>query len=267
MDRLFEGVPVEIILDDFLVHGKDQSEVDEKMKRVLDRSREVGLKFNLKKVKLRVPEVSYVGHLFSAEGLKPDPEKIRAINDMPPPVDKEGVLRIVGTVNYLDKFIELKADIQEPISQLTQKDAAFVWEKPQQEAFSHLKSVITSAPALAYFDNTKETVLNVDASIKGLGAVIMQDGKPVAFGSKTLTPCERRYANIERELLAIVWGTQKFHTYVYGRRVIVETDHKPLESIFRKPLNDAPPRLQRMLLKLILMYGMYLVSNKWYPTV
>ena len=250
MDRLFAGVPVEIIVDDFLVHGKDQSEVDEKMRRVLDRSREVGLKFNPKKVKLRVPEVSYVGHLFSAEGLKPDPEKIRAINDMPPPVDKEGVLRILGTVNYLDKFIEHKADIQEPISQLTQKDAAFVWEKPQQEAFNHLKSVITSAPALAYFDNTKETVLNVDASIKGLGAVIMQDGKPVAFGSKTLTSCERRYANIERELLAIVWGAQKFHMYVYGRRVIVETDHKPLESIFRKPLNDAPPRLQRMLLKL-----------------
>ena len=250
MDRLFEGVPVEIIVDDFLVHGKDQSEVDEKMRRVLDRSREVSLKFNPKKVKLRVPEVSYVGHLFSAEGLKPDPEKIRAINDMPPPVDKEGVLRILGTANYLDKFIEHKADIQEPISQLTQKDAAFVWEKAQQEAFNHLKSVITSAPAVAYFDNTKETVLNVDASIKGLGAVIMQDGKPVAFGSKTLTPCERRYANIERERLAIVWGTQKFHTYVYGRRVIVETDHKPLESIFRKPLNDAPPRLQRMLMKL-----------------
>jgi len=102
--------------------------------------------------------------------------------------------------------------------------------------------VITSAPALAYFDNTKEIVLNVDASIKGLGAVIMQDGKPGAFGSKTLTTCERRYANIERELLAIVCGAQKFHTYVYGCRVIVETDHKPLESIFRKILNDAPPR-------------------------
>ena len=84
-------------------------------------------------------------------------------------------------------------------------------------------------------------MLNVDASSKGLGAVILQDGKPVAFGSKTLTNCEKRYANIERELLAIVWGAQKFHTYVYGRRVIVETDHKPLESIFRKSLNDAPP--------------------------
>ena len=80
--------------------------------------------------------------------------------------------------------------------------------------------------------------------------MIPQDGKPVAFGSETLTTCEKRYANIERELLAVVWGAQKFHTYVYERRVIVERDHKPLESIFRKSLNDAPPRLQRMLLKL-----------------
>ena len=138
---------------------------------------------------------------------------------MPPPEDKEGVLRILGTVNYLDKFIEHKADIQGPISQLTQKDAAFMWEKPQQEAFDNLKAVITSAPALAYFDNSKETVLNVDASSKGLGAVILQDGKPIAFGSKTLTTSERRYANIERELLAIVWGYRNFtHTYmgVYG---------------------------------------------------
>ena len=139
-------------------------------------------------MKLRVPEVSYVGHIFSAEGLKPDPEKIRAINEMPPPVDKEGVLRILGTVNYLDKFIEHKADLQEPISQLTQKDAVFVWEKPQQEAFNHLKSVITSAPALAYFDNTKETVLNVDASIKGLGAVIMQDENQLHLDPKHNLP-------------------------------------------------------------------------------
>ena len=250
MDRLFSGVPVEIIVDDFLIHGKDNRDMDEKLTAVLERSKEIGLKFNPQKVKLRVPEVSYVGHVFSSDGLKPDPEKLRAIDDMPHPTDKAGVLRFLGTINYLDKFIEHKADLQGPISQLTQKDVAFVWEKPQQEAFDQLKSVITRAPALAYFDNQKETVLNVDASSTGLGAVIMQEGKPIAFSSKTLSPCERRYANIERELLAILWGAQKFHTFVYGRRVIVETDHKPLEAIFKKALNECPPRLQRMLLKL-----------------
>ena len=124
--------------------------------------------------------MSYVEHVFSAEGLKPDPDKIRAISEMPPPSDKEGVLRILGTINYLDKFIEHKAHLQEPISQLNQKDVAFVWEKPQQEAFDKLKSVITSEPVLAYFENSKETVLSVDASRTGLGAVIMQQRKPVA---------------------------------------------------------------------------------------
>ena len=119
------------------------------------------------------------------------PSKIRAISEMPPPSDKEGVFRILGTVNYLAKFIEHKANIQEPISQLTQKDVAFVWEKPQQEAFDKLKSVITSAPVLAYFDNSKETVLSVDASSTGLGAVIMQEGKPVAFRSNQLPSGQR----------------------------------------------------------------------------
>ncbi|PFX31924.1 Retrovirus-related Pol polyprotein [Stylophora pistillata] len=186
MDKLFEGVPVEIIVDDFLIHGKDQIHTDQKLRRVLARSREVGLKFNPKKVKLRVPE----------------------------------------------------------------KDMAFVWEKPQQEAFDKLKSVITSSPVLAYFNNSKETVLCVDASSTGLGVVIKQEGKLVAFSSKTLTPSEKMYANIDRELLVIVWGVQKFLTYAYGRKIIVERDHKPSESSFGKPLNEAPPRLQRMLLKL-----------------
>ena len=157
------------------------------------------------------------------QGLKPDPDKIRTISEMPPHSDKEVVLRILGTVNYLDKFIEDKANLQEPISQLTQKDVAFVLEKPQQEAFDKLKFVITSAPVLAYFDNSKEMVLSGDVSSTGLTAVIMRKFKPVAFSSTTLTLSEM-YPNVERELLATVWGVQKFHTYVYGHRVIVETD-------------------------------------------
>ena len=97
------------------------------------------------------------------------------------PVDKEGVQRLLGTVNYLDKFIENKADIQGPISQLLQKDTVFVWDTPQQREFEQLKYVISRSPVLSYFDNNKQTILNADASSTGLGAVVMQDGKPIAY--------------------------------------------------------------------------------------
>ena len=100
--------------------------MDQKLRAMLDKNREVGLKFHSPESETH----SSRRKLCCTEGLKPDPEKIRAINQMPPPTDKEGFLRILGTINYLDKFIGHKADLQGPISQLTQKDLAFVWEKP-----------------------------------------------------------------------------------------------------------------------------------------
>ena len=100
------------------------------------------------------------------------------------------------------------------------------------------------------FDTAKETTLQVDASLKGIGAFLLLDNKPVAFASKALTDTESRYPNIERELLEVVYGCERFHTYIYGRSVTVQTDHKPLESIHLKHLMAAPPRLQQMLLRL-----------------
>ena len=101
---------------------------------------------------------------------------------------------------------------------------------------------------LKYYDRNKLVTLQCDALKKGLGACILQEGKPIAFASKSLTDTETRYANIERELLAIVFGCEKFHMYIYGRSFIVKTDHKPLEMISMKNLISAPAQLQRMLL-------------------
>ncbi len=103
---------------------------------------------------------------------------------------------------------------------------------------------------LKYFDLKKVVILSVDASAEGLGAVLLQEGQPVAFGSRSLTECQKRYAQIEKELLAIVYGCEKFHKYIYGKTVQMETDHKPLETIFKKSLQKVPPRLQRMLMSL-----------------
>lgn len=113
-----------------------------------------------------------------------------------------------------------------------------------------MKNLLENAPTLKFFDVQKPVTLSVDASSEGIGAVILQDKKPVAYGSRALTDAQKNYAQIEKELLAIVYGCEKFHQYVYGKEVEVESDHKPLESIFKKSLHQAPPRLQRMLLRL-----------------
>ena len=120
----------------------------------------------------------------------------------------------------------------------------------QQSALQSIKEVLTQHPVLSCFDPRKEVTFEVDASKSGLGAAIFQEGKPVAYASKSLSSTEQHYAQIEKELYAILFGCKRFHQYAYGRDVKVLTDHKPLEAIAKKPLASAPPRLQRMLLQL-----------------
>ena len=116
--------------------------------------------------------------------------------------------------------------------------------------FQKVKKLLSEAPVLAFFNVKKPVTVSCDASQYGLGAVLLQDCQPVAYASRALTDTERRYAQIEKELLAVVFGMERFNQYVYGKEVEVESDHKPLEAIMLKPLCHAPPRLQRMLLRL-----------------
>lgn len=114
-----------------------------------------------------------------------------------------------------------------------------------------IKQAVTSTPVLQYFDPSKPVVIQTDASSTGLGSCLLQDGKPIEFTSRALTDAETRYAQIEKELLAIVFACIKFHQYIYGRPVTVQSDHKPLESVFQKTIASTTPRLQRMLLRLL----------------
>ena len=103
---------------------------------------------------------------------------------------------------------------------------------------------------LVYFDPDKELVLQVDSSKEGLGAALLQDGKPIEYASRALTSAERNWAQIEKETLAVVFGLERFDQYAYGRRIVIENDHKPLASILKKPLSQAPKRLQALILRL-----------------
>ena len=251
MSQLLGDLPgVETDIDDILVWGGSQEEHDSRLTAVLKQCEEINLTLNQDKCLFGVPEVTYIGHILNSEGVKPDPTKVRAIKDMPAPIDKKGVERLLGTINYLAKFIPNMSTITHPVRSLLKSDAIFEWEEPQEKAFQEIKEVLSKHPVLAYFDVTKPITISCDASQSGLGAVILQDSKPIAYASRALTDTETRYAQIEKELLAIVFAFSRFHQYVYGKDVTVESDHKPLDAITRKQLSAAPPRLQRMLLQL-----------------
>ena len=129
------------------------------------------------------------------------------------------------------------------------KEVTYNWSENEDKAFNRVKSMITQAPTLIFYDPKKELTVENDACEYGIGSALLQEGRPVAYASRTLSAAERRYANIEREMLAAVYGLEKFHHYTYGRHTTVVSDHKPLEAISKKPLASAPRRLQSLLLR------------------
>ncbi|XP_060084332.1 uncharacterized protein K02A2.6-like [Ylistrum balloti] len=240
----------EAVVDDNLIWGESMAEHNEHFVKVLDRVQENNLKLSEDKCRFRQSSITYVGHVLSSEGVKPDEEKVRAVREMKRPMTKKELQTFLGFVQYMAKFIPNMSEISAPLRGLLKKEVEWCGEQTQEESFQKLKSMVTQAPVLKYYDPKKELTLTVDASSKGLGAAILQEGHPIAYASRAMTSAQQNYAQIEKETLAIAFGCSKFHQYIYGRRVHVESDDKPLQSIFRKPLMMAPPRLQRLLLTL-----------------
>ena len=184
-----------------------------------------------------------MGHILTSTGLKPDPAKVEAITNMPKPKDIEGVQRLNGFINYLAKFLPKLSEVMEPIRRLTRKDTQWQWATEQDKAFQDVQKLVTEAPVLSYYDPSNELTIQCDASQSGLGAALLQNGRPIEYASRALTETETRYAQIEKEMLAIVFSLERFNQYTFGRHVNVESDHKPLETILQKPLVRAPRRL------------------------
>ena len=154
-------------------------------------------------------------------------------------------------MNYLAKSVPHLSNIIQPLRRLIDKDTEWSWLHTHQQAVDEMKKALTMTPALSYYDVMKPVVIQCDASDSGLGAVMLQNGLPVAYSSRALTSAETNYAQIEKELLAIVFACEKFVQYIYDRdNVHVQSDHKPLEVIFKRPWVTAPKRLQRVLLRL-----------------
>lgn len=241
---------VAAVADDILVYGDSEQSHDKHLENLLQRCQTMGIVLNEEKMNYKKKSVKFLGHYLGVDGVKADPEKINAIVNMPRPVDKKAVQRILGMANYLQKFCPQLSHITAPMRDLVKSDIHFIWDDPQEKSFEAMKRLISNRPVLKYFDRDEDVVLQCDASERGLGACLLQQGQPVAYASRSLTDAEANYAQIEKELLAIVFGTERFEHYVYGRKVKVETDHKPLEVILKKSLLTAPKRLQRMMLRL-----------------
>ena len=258
LDTALTGLPgVVPIFDDVLIYGVGETKAeatenhDQRLIALFERCKSKGIKLNKEKCKFHLSEVSFMGHVISEEGLKPDPAKIQGVQEMPTPESKQDVKRLLGMVNYLQKFAPNLSEATAPMRELLKEENQFLWdEEVQGRSFRQVKQLIVESPVLKYFDPKAGTELQCDASDKGLGACLMQDGQPVGYASRAMTSAEINYAQIEKELLAIVFGLERFEQYVLGRPVKIETDHKPLESIFKKSLISAPKRLQRMMLRL-----------------
>ena len=166
------------------------------------------------------------------------------------PSDKQELQSLLGTVNFIATFVPNLTKKTFRMRSLLNRDTHFVWTSDMQGELDRIKRDIANAVQLVQYHPKKPAIIGTDASQKGLGAVLVQGSKPVRFLSKALTTAEMNYSNIERELLAVLFACEKLHTYKFGCEIVVHTGHKPLQTIFQKPISLAPSRLQRMLLRL-----------------
>ncbi|KAL7851936.1 hypothetical protein SRHO_G00177210 [Serrasalmus rhombeus] len=256
MEHVIEALEgVRVYIDDIIIWGSSIQEHNERLTKVLQSIRRNGLKLNKCKCQFAVQEIVFLGDKLTTQGIKPDEEKVSAIQNMSRPLNKKGVLRVMGMVNFLGKFIPNLAAKTSHLRELLHKENEFRWTVNHEREWQNLKTALTTAPVLTFFDTTKSIKISTDASKDGLGAVLLQaegdQWKPVAYASRTMTESECRYAQIEKECLGLVFGLERFHGYVYGLpNFTVETDHRPLIAIIKKNLNEMSPRIQRLMMKL-----------------
>ena len=241
IDQAFEDCEGVVgIADDIVFSGKTEEEHDRNLHRMIGRCRSTGLKLNPDKCFIKQKKIKFYGLICGPDGIEPDPDKVSALKQMSPPNNSQELQKFLGIATYMAPFIPNLSHHTAALRELLKKGNTFVWDPAHQVVFEKIKRSITDEITLTYFDPQKEMVLQVDASKKGLGATLMQENKRVAFASKALTDTEStRYANIEQKLLAVVYGCEKFHNYLYGQSFTVQSDHKPLESIHLKASNGS----------------------------
>jgi transposase InsO family protein len=257
LDKVLRGAQeyATAYLDDVAIFSDTWEDHLRHLGDVLRRFREAGLVANRNKCQFVRPSLKLLGFVLGGGKLKPDSDKIAAVEAFTRPINKTGVRAFLGLTGYYRRFIPDYARLAVPLTDLTRKlqPDKVVWGAAQQAAFEALKSALVRGPVLQAPDPTKPYILQTDASQYGIGAVLSQvdaDGveHPVYYASRKLLPRETRYSTVERECLAIVWAIENFQSLVYGKPLVIQTDHNPL--VWLKTVENRSPRLTRWALSL-----------------
>ncbi|KAK8929012.1 hypothetical protein KSP39_PZI017869 [Platanthera zijinensis] len=248
-----------VFIDDILIYSKDREEHTEHLKLVLQTLRNHALYAKFSKCEFWLNEVSFLGHVVTEHGLSVDPTKIEVIMTWLRPTTVKEIRSFLGLVGYYRKFVKNFSAIALPLTKLTRKNIPFIWTDDCQEAFEELKRKLTTAPILVMPCGSEGFQIYSDASVKGLGCVLMQNGKVIAYASRQLKDAERNYPTHDLELAAVVFALKIWRHYLYGMSCEIFTDHKSLKYIFsQKEINMR----QRRWLELIKDYD---VDIKYHP--
>ena len=259
MEAILRDLPhVCVYLDDILVTGASEAAHLYNLSVVLERLEAAGVRLKREKCSFMLQEVEYLGHRVSARGLQPLASKVQAIQDAPTPKDVSQLQSFLGMLNYYGRFLPDLATLLSPLYELLQSSKKWSWEERQDRSFQEAKKLLATSDVLTHYDPRKPLVLSCDASPYGVGAVLshrMPDDteQPIAFASRSLSPTERKYAQLDKEALAIIFGVKRFHQYLYGRNFSILSDHKPLQYLLGETRGIpamASARIQRWALTL-----------------
>jgi len=237
-----------VFFDDILVYSNNLSDHLLHLQQVLEVLQSNQLYAKLSKCQFGVPEIAYLGHLISSHEVRADPSKLAAMDNWPVPHNIKSLRGFLGLTGYYRKFVQGYGALAAPLTALFKKNA-FVWTHAATEAFTQLKAVVTSPPVLRLPDFTKDFVIECDASGSGLGAVLMQEGHPIAFFSHALKGRALLLSTYDKELLSLVSAVQKWRPYLLGRPFRVKTDQQALKYLLEQKVATVPQ--QRWISKLM----------------
>ena len=254
------------IADDVLIFGRTESEFRNNVITFLDRWVKQDMHLNPDEIQINCTEVPFFGNTLSKDGLSPDMNKVKLIQEWLTPTNQKELQSFLGTVNYFSRFLPFLSDLRAPLQNLLKKGSEFIWTNVHQQTFDQLKLHVSNDVKLNFYGCSKPLYIEVDTSKKGIGAVMLQEDSivknaskcdipnnlcPISYASKMLSSTESNYSNTEHELLGVLFAITHFKHFTYGRTVYVITDHKPLVSLFKKSLVDASQCLTHMLMQLL----------------